>query len=226
MESTYQRIREIVEEELSSCSAHDMEHIIRVHNLCLHLAADKPGIDMDILRTAALLHDIARDREDQDDSGNTEHAALGAEMAGEILEKLGYPEERVESIKHCIAAHRFRSGNDPRTEEAKILFDADKLDIIGSVGIARSFIIAGKYGERIYSDAPIDEYIKENLVGERPDGRIKDISKHAPNIEFQTKFKHIPDRLYTQEARRIAIQRVEYMKQFFEQLGREFAGKI
>lgn len=93
MESKYQRIRESVEKELLSCSAHNMEHIVRVHNLCLRLAEGEPDVDLDILRTAALLHDIARAREDQDDSGDTEHATLGAEMAGEILEELGYPEE-------------------------------------------------------------------------------------------------------------------------------------
>jgi uncharacterized protein len=225
MESKYQRIREIIEKEMS-CPAHNIEHVIRVHNLCLHLAGSEPNINLGILRTAALLHDIARVREDQDDSGNTEHATLGAEMAGEILDKLGYSTESVESIKHCIAAHRFRSGDNPRTGEAKILFDADKLDIIGSVGVARSFMIAGQYGERLYSDVPIDEYIRENLVGGSPGGRIREISKHAPNLEFETKVKHIPDRLYTQEARRIALQRVEFMKQFFGRLEREIAGEI
>lgn len=225
MEEKYQKIKEIVEKELS-CSAHDMEHVMRVYNLCLHLAKDDPDIDLDILKTAALLHDIARVREDRNDSRNIDRVILGAEMAEKILRDFGYPEERIELVKRCITAHRFRSGNEPKTREAKILFDADKLDAIGSIGIARSFVTAGQRGEKIYSDASVDEYVKENLVGGKPDGRIKEISKHAPNLEFETKFKHIPDKLYTQKAREIAKERIEFMKQFFERLKKEIDGEL
>lgn len=104
--------------------------------------------------------------------------------------------------------------------------DADKLDVLGATGIARSFILAGEYGQKIYSDTPIDEYIKENLVGGKSDGRIKDPSKHAPNLEFETKFKYVPERLYTQKAKEIAKERLEYMKQFYERLKREVSGRI
>ena len=225
MEEKHQRIKEIVEEELS-CSAHDMEHVMRVYNLCLYLAKDETDIDIDILKTAALLHDIARVKEDEDDTGMTDHAILGAEMTGNILKNLNYSGEQIEQIKHCILTHRFRSRSEPQTKEAKILFDADKLDILGAIGIARSFMIAGQYGERMYSDVPIEEYIRKNLVGGKPGGRIKDISKHASNIEFETKFKHIPGRLFTQRAREIAEQKLEYMKEFYENLRREIKGEL
>lgn len=223
MEEKYEKLKEIAEKELKQVSpAHDINHVMRVYNLCLHLAKYKPDIDLDVLKTAALLHDIARAKEDQ----NVDHAILGAEVSEKILRELGYPEEKIRHIKHCIIAHRFRSGNEPETKEAKILSDADKLDVIGATGIARSFILAGEYGQKIYSDTPIDEYIKENLVGGKHNGRIKDPSKHAPNIEFETKFKHVPNKLYTQEAKEIAKQRLEYMRQFFERLKREINGKL
>lgn len=225
MEEKYQKIKEIVEKELS-CSAHNMEHVMRVYNLSLRLAKREAGIDLDVLKTAALLHDIARVKEDKDNSGNIDHAILGAEMAEKILIDFGYPEEKIELIKHCITTHRFRGGNGPKTKEAKILFDADKLDVIGSIGIARSFVIAGQYGEKIYSDIPIDEYIKDNLVDGKPKGRIKEISKHTPNLEFETKFKHIPDKLYTPKAKEFAKQRIKFMEQFFERLKREINGEI
>jgi uncharacterized protein len=225
MEEKYLKLKQIVEKELS-CSSHNMDHVMRVYNLCLDLAKNEPGVDLDVMKTAVLLHDIARVKEDQDDSGNTDHSILGAEMAEKILRDFGYPEEKVEFIKHCIVTHRFRSGNEPKTTEAKILFDADKLDVIGSIGIARSFIIAGQYGERIYSAVPVDEYIKDNLIDGKPSGRIKVISKHAPNIEFETKFKHIPDRLYTKKAKEIARQRLDFMKLFFERLKKEINGKM
>jgi uncharacterized protein len=97
---------------------------------------------------------------------------------------------------------------------------------LGATGIARSFTIGGENGQKIYSDIPIDEYIKENLASGRPDGRIIDPSKHASNLEFETKFRHIPDKLYTQKAREIARERLEYMKEFFERLKREIDGQL
>lgn len=225
MEVKLKKIKDIVDKELSG-SAHNMEHVMRVFNLCLSLARDEPNIDIDILKTSALLHDIARVKEDEDNSGMTDHAVLGAEMAEKILTDLGYTDEQIEKIKHCILTHRFRSGRQPQTIEAKILFDADKLDILGAIGIARSFMIAGQYGEKIYSNVLVEEYIKENLVCGNPDGRIKDISKHAPNIEFETKFKRIPGRLFTKKARDVAVVKLEYMKEFYENLRREIKGDL
>lgn len=225
MEKKYQKIKEIVEKELS-CSAHNIEHVMRVYNLCLYIAKNEPIINLDILKTAALLHDIARVKEDQDNSGDIDHANLGAEMAEKILKDLEYPRQKIEEVKHCIITHRFRSGNAPKTRESKILFDADKLDVLGSIGIARSFIIAGQYGERLYSDVPLDEYIKKNLVDGKINGRIKEMSEHAPNIEFETKFKHIPNKLYTKKAKEIARQRMGFMNQFFKRLKKEISGEI
>ncbi|KYK36254.1 MAG: phosphohydrolase [Theionarchaea archaeon DG-70-1] len=224
MEEKYQPIKEIVEKELS-CSAHDMDHVLRVYHLCLHLAEGEPDIDTDCLKAAALLHDIARVKEDTDTTGEIDHALLGVQMADKILEDLHYPPEKRELINHCIRTHRFRSTVNPQTKEAKILFDADKLDVLGAVGVARCFMVAGRYNETLYVDTPLDEYVKENLVTKTFHGRIKDISKHAPNIEFETKFKHIPDMLYTKKARKMAEERLKFMTQFFERLQKEIKGE-
>lgn len=224
MEEKYQRIKEIAEKELSG-SSHDMEHVMRVYNLCLRLAKNQSDVDLEVLRTAALLHDIARVKENDDNSGNTDHAILGADTAENILKGLGWSKDRIMLVKDCIITHRFRSENRPRSKEAKILFDADKLDVTGAVGIARSFIIAGEYGERLYADIAIDEYARDNLVDGKWDGRIKEMSKHAPNLEFETKFKHIPEELLTIEARKIAKPRVEFMRRFFERLRSEIRGE-
>jgi uncharacterized protein len=224
MEEKYRRIKEIVEKELS-CSAHNMEHVMRVYNLCLHLAKGKKDIDLDVLKTATLLHDIAKVREDLDDSGNTDHAVLGAKIAERILMDFGYPEEEIKKIRHCIITHRFRGGNEPKTREAKILFDADKLDILGSTGIARTYMFAGQHGQKIYLGVPVDEYIKGNLVGCKRNGRIKRTSEHAPNLEFETKIRHIPERLYTRRGKEIARQRLEIMERFFERLKKEINGE-
>jgi uncharacterized protein len=225
MEGKLREIREIVEEELS-CLAHDMDHVMRVYDTCIRLARDEPGIDMDVLRAAALLHDIARVEEYGDSSGMTDHAVLGADKAARVLRGLGYPDEKIDRIRHCIVSHRFRGGEEPETREAKILFDADKLDMVGAVGIARSFIIAGQYGQRIYSDVPMDGYTRENLVGGTPGGRIRDISKHAPNLEYDIKLKHVPSRIHTERARELIRERSAFMDEFFVRLRREITGEI
>ena len=219
MEEKYDKMKRIVEKELS-CSSHNMEHVMRVYNLCMYLAKDEP-VDVDVLKAAALLHDIARVKEDEDPSGDIDHALLGAEMAEEILKDLDYSSEKREKILHCIRSHRYRKSMNPQIREARILFDADKLDVLGAVGVARCFMIAGKYNERIYSDVPLDEYLKDNTVDGKIHGRIKDISKHAPNIEFETIFKYIPDILYSEKAREIAQKRLRVMAGFFHQLKRE-----
>jgi len=225
MEARYERIRRIVAKELYH-SHHDMEHVERVFNLCMHLARYETKVDLDILKTAALLHDVARVKEFEDRKGETDHATLGAEMAGEILSKLDYDEEKIARIKHCIAVHRYRRNRRPETVEAKILFDADKLDALGAVGVARTFMIAGQYGQRIYSDVPIEEYLMDNVVGERTEIRLKDISKHSPNLEFELKFKHVPERLYLRKAREIAKERLAFMEDFFERLRAEAKGNM
>ncbi len=218
-------IIEIVKKELSS-SAHDLEHTFRVLKLAKRIAEKEGKANMEVIELAALLHDIARVKEDSDKTGNTDHAVLGAEMAREILKKYGYPDDVVDAVYHAIRTHRFRGENIPETIEAKILFDADKLDAIGAVGIARAYMIAGERGEPLYREVPdLDAYKKENLVGGKLNGRIKDISKHSVNIEYETKFKKIPERLFTETAREIAKGRLEFMAQYFERLRKEIEGE-
>lgn len=210
------RIRQIVERELS-CSVHDMDHVMRVYRLCLRLAEGEENVDLEVLKAAALLHDIARMREFRDPTGRVDHASLGAEMAEDILREVGYDKGKIGKIKHCIEAHRFRGRVKPRTIEAKILSDADKLDALGAVGIARSFMLAGMLGQRLYLDVPLEEYVRENIA----EGKVKDLSRHSPNLEFELKLRRIPERLYTEGARRIAGERLRFMERFFERLRRE-----
>lgn len=216
MESQIERIKERMESALS-CSAHNIDHVMRVFHLCKLISVTESNVNMAVLEPAALLHDIARTFETADQTGNTDHAILGSEMAGEFLEELEYPIELIQEIQHCITTHRYRSGNEPKTIEAKILFDADKLDAIGAVGIARTFMLAGQFGQRI-SFAPSQDTAAENTVD---NGRIKDTSKHTPFMEYEIKFKKIPARLYTQKGKDIGEIRLNFMKDFFTQLNKE-----
>jgi uncharacterized protein len=224
MEEIKAKLLRIVEAELA-CSAHDLEHVKRVCHLCGKLARSCPGLDMEVLETAALLHDIARVKEDHDPSGATDHAKLGAEMAASILAGIGFPGIKIEAVAHCIRSHRYRSDSPPQSGEAKVLFDADKLDVLGAVGLARSYMLAGEYREKLYAPVALEEYIRENLTGGVPGGRVKDITKHAANLEYELKFKMLPARLHTPEARALAEERLEYMNAFFQRLQREIRGE-
>lgn len=220
MEEKHKKIIEIVEQKLT-CSAHNLDHVFRVYNLCVLLAKYEKNVDLEILIPSALLHDIARVEESQDKTGEIDHAVLGSAMVADILRKLEYEEEKIEKIKHCIIAHRFRTENEPNTIEAKILFDSDKLDVIGASGIARTFMLAGQFGQNLTVNESLNDYLKSNTV---ENGRLKDVSKHTPFIEYEVKFKKIPDKLYTEKAREIGKERLKFMDEYFTRLKSEIDG--
>lgn len=223
MEEPFQTIRNIVIKELE-CSAHSMDHVDRVYNLCLKLSEGE-NVDLDVIKASALLHDICRVKEDQDSTGATDHAILGAQMAHPILKNLNFSEDKIKHIQDCIITHRYRTGNTPKTKEAEILFDADKLDTIGTIGLARCFVWVGKNNAYIYREVNIDDYVKENLGGSIK-GRIQDASKHSVNIEYETKLKFIIDKLHTKKAKEIGKERLEYFKDFLDRLEKEVKGEI
>lgn len=213
----HKKIKEIVEKELS-CSAHNLDHILRVYNLCILLSKFEENVDLEVLIPAALLHDIARVKESQDKTGELDHAVLGSQIAEGILRDLEYEEENIKKIKHCIIAHRFRSGNAPKTIEAKILFDADKLDGLGAVGIARTFMLAGQFGQSLSISESLSDYISNNTT---ENGRLKEVSKHSPFIEYEVKFKKVPGQLYTKKAKEVGLNRLRFMDEFFKKLSLE-----
>jgi len=225
IEDKYLKLLEIVEKELSGDSSHTVDHIQRVWRTAMQIAAEEKDVDMEVLKPAVLLHDIAKIKEDLDKSGKTDHALLGAEIAGEILKQMQYPTATIRKVQRCIQTHRFRSEREPVSIEAKILFDADKIDVLGAIGVARSFMIAGEHHERLYSFTPLKEYIADNLVDGKPSGRIKDILKHAPNLEFETKDIKIPAKLYTAKGRTMAKEKIKYMAEFFARLRSEIVGE-
>ena len=120
--------------------SHDWDHTLRVFRLCRKIGTTE-GADPLVTQAAAYLHDIGRVYQDLG-GGKICHAAKGAVMAEEILAACPIDECRRQNIIHCIAAHRFRKGEKPQTLEAKVVFDADKLDAIGAIGVARAFLFA------------------------------------------------------------------------------------
>lgn len=224
MKKIIEEIRKFAEKHLvnNKDSAHSIDHVMRVYNLAIKLAKNEK-VDLDVIKIAVLLHDIGGKRELKDPSGKTDHAVESAKMAEPFLKKLGLPKDKINHISDCIISHRYRSEKKPKTLEAKIVFDADKLDGTGAIGAARGFVWVGKNNAHIYKEVDIKKYVKENLGG-KINGRIQDKTKHSPQINWETKDKRIVDYLYTQKAKKIAKQRVVFSKLFFSKLKKEIKG--
>jgi uncharacterized protein len=195
---------------------HDFQHVLRVLTLAERLAQAE-GADLEIVRTAALLHDISR--LDDDHSGQfalsveaeADHAVLAGREARRILSDAD--PDFVEAVVHAIEAHRFRNEIEPQTIEAKVLFDADKLDAIGAIGVARAFAYSGRHGLPLWGEVSAD-YVPGTSQ-----------ERHTPHHEFIVKLKQIKDRLQTASGRQIAEARHRFMVAFFERMADEVAGR-
>jgi len=219
-----EKIKQYVEKAMD-CPGHNIDHVMRVYNICLTLAKGEK-IDKEVLEAATLLHDIGGLREMGDKTGKTDHAVESSKMAKLLLKKLEFSEEKIKHIQACIVSHRFKNDHKPETLEAKLLFDADKLDALGAIGIARSFVWVGKNKAHIYKKvSDLNEYAKENLSG-KIDGIIQDKSKHSPQIEYETKIKNIIKKLNTKKAKKIAKKRLEFYANFLRRLEKEVKGNI
>jgi len=190
--------------------SHDWDHTQRVLRLCTHIGRIE-GSDMAVLSVAAYLHDVGRPYQ-EDSKGAICHAEKGSEMAQDLLKKYPMSDRQKANVIHCIRSHRFRGNHKPETLEAKVLFDADKLDAIGAIGIGRAYLFAGEVGARLHApnlDPEETEPYSENDTGYR---------------EFQVKLSRIKDRMLTQEGLRMAKERHDFMARFFERFLQEYEG--
>jgi uncharacterized protein len=193
---------------------HDFNHILRVLALAERIGRAE-GADLEILRAAALLHD-ASGATPGDGGRRAAHHQASAEIARRVLEAEGWPDDRVEAVLHCIRAHRFRGDEAPRSLEAKILFDCDKLDVLGAVGVARAMAYAALAGQPLTGE--VSETFKATL--EKEPGE-----PHTPYHEFLFKLSRVKDRLHTPTARALAEARHRYLAEYFERLTREAKGE-
>ncbi len=191
---------------------HGFDHIERVYQLC-QVIGTAEGADMEILLTAALLHDC--DGSDPTTQNRAEHHLLSAEKAGGILHEIGWEESDIQKVQHCIRAHRFRKSEEPHTIEAKSLFDADKLDVIGAIGIARTIGYAVQAGEPIYSK-PSEQFLTT--------GKLSDGEHHSVYHEYLFKLRNVHTTLYTETGRKMALGRHAFLDVFFKQLEQEVNG--
>jgi uncharacterized protein len=190
---------------------------LRVLALARRIGAAE-GADMRVVETAVLLHDISRASEDQQahvlNAETADHALVAADRAREILAALNPPADPgfIEAVAHAIASHRFRNAIEPQTLEAKVVFDADKLDAIGAIGVARAYAYGGMTGQKLWGDVTPD------YPGGGPD--------HTARHEFVYKLSRIQERMQTGTGRAIAYERHAYMSAFFARLEREISGDL
>ena len=189
-------------------SAHDCEHIYRVLYNALAIAQEEQNVDYDILITACLLHDIGRIDQIKDPS--LCHAQVGSEKAYRFLLELGMEEDFAQQVRHCILTHRFRKNLQPQTVEAKILFDADKLDVTGAIGIARTLMYKTTIAEPLYTKLP--------------NGSISNGDGDAESSffrEYKFKLEKLYDRFLTKKGEQLARQRQAIAATYYESLYNE-----
>jgi len=194
-------------------SSHGWDHAERVIRTAEKIAATEKDADLFIVRVSAILHDIAR-IDEVDSTGSDCHAEKGSRVAYNFLTANGLEEERADRIRLCILSHRYRNDHVPDSIEAKTLYDADKLDSIGAVGIGRAFLFSGEVGACLHnSDMDVNltrAYSKEDTAYR----------------EYMIKMRFIRDKMLTSEGRRLAEERHRYMAQFFDRLQDEVKGVL
>ena len=218
-EKLLEKVTECVQKLLTHTPAcHDWDHTLRVtNNACALMERTTAAFNPLVVKVAALMHDIGRPRE-LADCGKTNHAVYGAALAAEWLRAIGVTDETfITAVTDCIRSHRFRKrdgGAEPATLEQKLVYDADKLDSIGAIGIGRSFHFAGRTGARVH-----------NRDDEALSGQSYDREDTAYR-EYLVKLRHVMDAMLTPAGREIAQHRHQFMVDFFDELNRECFGAL
>jgi uncharacterized protein len=193
---------------------HGFDHVLRVYRIAERLAQAE-GADLEIVRAAVLLHDAGGAASGSARRLSHQHAS--AEFARQVLTEAGWPDERILAVQHCIRAHRFRDDTEqPETLEAQVLFDADKLDAIGAIGVARAIAYAALDNQPAYAE-PSASFLET--------GRKEPSEPHSSYHEYMFKLRKLSQRLYTPSARRLAAGRHQFMTDFYLQLAAELQGE-
>jgi uncharacterized protein len=195
---------------------HDFDHVLRVYRMAERLAAAE-GADLEIVRAAALLHDAEGSAPGGAAGERASHHQASAAFAAVVLAEEGWPQERIAAVQHCIRAHRFRgNAESPQSLEAKVIFDADKLDVLGAIGAARTIAYAVLDGQPVYAE-PSAQFLKsfQKEAGEA----------HSAYHEFLFKLSKVKARMFTPTGRALAEARHAYLLGFFEQLQAERRGE-
>ena len=209
----------IIEREEWGDASHEFDHLVRVIALAETIQAREGG-DLPTIWAAVAFHDIGQEQERRHGG---DHALIGAEMAGDLLAQSEFPQAAIPAVQQAIRDHRMTGGKRPDTLEGCILYDADKIDCLGAIGIGRLFCVTGRYNQKVYSTLPADivepvDPLVVRTLRRRPD--------YSPSIEFRLMFGNMPERMTTATGKLLAQERYDYMVEFFKRLQQEVAGEL
>ncbi len=185
-------------------ASHDFQHIERVYQNALAILQAEPDADAEVVKIAVLLHDVS-DKKYTDSK----------EQENKLIAELSLSEEKKQHIRDCIAQVSFNGGNELEATslEAKIVRDADRLDAIGAIGIARTFAYGGAKGRKLYDK---EESARTDMTEE--EYRNKNTSSVT---HFYEKLLLLKDLMITDKGKQMAEERHQFMVQFLEQLQNE-----
>lgn len=205
------KLSQIAKAALPADPAHDYSHSIRVLNNCFQIAR-KEGGDSDVFIAAAFLHDIANLPKNHPDSSKS--SELSAKNSIEHLSVLGFPEEKRSLVYDAILCHSFSRGLTPQTKEGKIFQDADRLDGLGQIGIARVFTVGGVLNKPLYNTE--DPFCLSSRI---VDDKVFTLD------HFYKKLLKLGSSMQTETGRQLASLRTKRMLIYLEELEREILGK-
>ncbi|REL38947.1 HD domain-containing protein [Rhodohalobacter sp. SW132] len=195
-----------IEKDVSADAAHDVAHIQRVVNNS-KIILDQTTADRQIVLAASWLHDCVALPKNHPDRKKS--SQLAADKAGKFLKSISFPQDKIPAVCHAIESHSFSAGIKPRTPEAEIVQDADRIDALGAIGIARCFAVGGQLKTSLYN--PDDPFCEQ---------RIPDDSKFTVD-HFFTKLFKLPETMNTEQGRALARDRAKYMEKYLSQLSAE-----
>lgn len=201
----------------NASGCHDWSHVERVRKMALHLGRLEGG-NLKIIELAALLHDIGRKAE-MKQKGIFCHAEAGAKTARKILKRYKLSAAEIDNIAHCIEAHRSRNRHIPQTIEAKVIFDADKLDSLGAIGVARIFLFAGNAGSNCLYTGNENRLAKSEI-------NYSYTKEDSAILEYEIKLKYLKNKMQTKSGRAMALDRSRFMDDYFKRFWKEVGGKL
>jgi uncharacterized protein len=207
MDALRAKLRAIIKREMEQDPAHDIAHLDRGWANAHRIAKSEAGVNLKVLLAAAYFHDLVNLPKDA--PNRAEASRLSAQKAAPFLRDLGYSPEDISKAQHAIAAHSYSAGIPPETFEAKILRDADRLDALGAVGIARTFMVAGAMGRALLD--PNDPFAADRAL----DDQLWSID------HWHLKLLQLPREMVTAKGRKIAGKRARLMLAYLEQLAKE-----
>ena len=212
----FEELKEKIQPYFEAGGSHSFDHTQRVFNNAVTISEGE-NVDLDIVKAAALLHDISRLKEDRNEVEC--HAEHGSETAGKILKEMNFPEDKIKNVVYAIKVHRHSKDVKPKTKEAAIIQDADRLDALGAICIARMFSTGGRLNRPLYNpNIPFDKIDLYNSA-------LRDFSVSTIHSFHKKILKLKPETFKTKKAKEIAKDRYKFTEDFVERFKLEWDGK-